>query len=117
MTQSLGILGGLGSLFHLLDIGKEPEEIERVIGQAMRLWCRQNGIDFIFHSSPPTSERRWIGVVPGGGEGFFDHCLLMNRGDCIFDGASMLPANKDRPVTQHDPADIEYGITIIERSF
>lgn len=95
--------------------GKEPEEIERVIAEKMRPWTRKHAVRFTSHSSLPVSERRWIGVVSGDGDGFYDHCLLMDRRECLFDGAALLPSGKGRPVTEYDVTDIEYGLTIKRR--
>jgi hypothetical protein len=94
----------------LLLAGKEPEEIMRIIGEKMTVFMGKHGVTIRVHPSPPTSGR-WIGVVPAGGV-FFDHCLLMNGRDCLFDTASLLPPGKDQAVSERDPADIEYGITI-----
>jgi hypothetical protein len=101
-------------LEQLLLAGKEPEEIERVIVEKMGRWAEKQGVTVKAHPSPPTSARRWIGVV-GLGHGQFDHCLIMSGRDCLSNGAALLPLGKDEPASDHDPADIEYGLTIERR--
>jgi len=45
----------------------DPELLEREIEAKMIRWMEQRGVTVVFHSSPPISERRWIGVVTTGG--------------------------------------------------
>ena len=92
----------------------DPELLEREIEAKMIRWMEQRGVTVVFHSSPPISERRWIGVVTTGGL-YSDHCLLMSGRDCLFDPASLLPPRRDQPVSGYDLADIDYGITIERR--
>jgi hypothetical protein len=97
-------------LDQLLLAGKDPEEIRHIGREKLRRWTEKHGVTIMLHSSPPTSARRWIGVVPAaGGEGSFDHCLIMSGRECLFNTSSLLPDS------EYDAAGIEYGITIDDR--
>jgi hypothetical protein len=88
--------------------GVEPEEMERGIREKMKRWMDKHGVSLVYHASPPTTERRWIGVVT---EPDSSHCLLMNGRECLFDPANLrLPPRIE--MSEYDPADIDYGITI-----
>ena len=93
-------------LHQLLDAGKDPEQVERVSHRTMNRWMEKHGVTLRYHASPPTSRRRWIGVVSGAED---DHCLLMSRRDCLFDPTNMLPSML---VTDWARLDIDYAITI-----
>jgi hypothetical protein len=86
--------------------GEDPEEIARSSWLAMVRWAARCGLTITIHPSPPTSERRWIGVVPAAGV-FNDHCLVMNRSEILFD-----PMSLRRNHSQHDPSEIDWGITL-----
>ena len=91
--------------------GTEPEEMEQRIVKTMGRWMEKHSVTIRYHATPPTSERRWIGVVTEPDE-YSDRCLLMSRRDCLFDPANLLPS---LTVSQYDTADIDYGITIERR--
>jgi hypothetical protein len=93
--------------------GVDPEEMERGIAATMGCWLDKRGVTIAYHASPPTSARRWIGVVLEN-DAYSDHCLLMSGRDCLFDPANLLPV-KGGPVTAYDVSDIDYGITIERR--
>ncbi len=90
---------------------KDPEEVASAALKKLGQWMDETGIAIRFHSSPPWSARRWIGVIRDP-RPLSDHCLLMSGRDCLFDGASALPKAHDQAASSHDPADIDYGITI-----
>ncbi len=97
-------------------LGREPEEIERVITQKLIAWTEANGLTIMFHPTVPTTGR-WIGVVPDERGPYLDHCLLMNGRDVLFDPASVLPAGDDERAS---PAGLdffycEHAITIERR--
>jgi hypothetical protein len=86
--------------------GMDHEELEREIAGQMGRWVDRCGVTVYLHTSPPTFERRWIGVIPSeipGGE----HCLLMTGSDYLFDPSSPFP-----PTNKRDPTEIEFAITI-----
>jgi hypothetical protein len=91
--------------------GKDPEEIDRGIARTMGRWEDEHGVTVRYHARPPTSARRWIGVVTETAD-YDDHCLLLSRRDRLFDPANLLPSVT---VSQYDATDCDYGITI-ERS-
>lgn len=91
--------------------GKDPEEVVSAAYAKLGRWLEENGVAVRFHASPPWSARRWIGVIRDP-RPMSDHCLLMSGRDCLFDGAEALPKDHDEPASNHDPADIDYGITI-----
>jgi hypothetical protein len=97
-----------------LAAGMDPEEMERGIREKMGRWMDKHGVTVMYHASPPTSERRWIGVVRED-DVYSDHCLLMNGRDCLFDAAYLGPRLKDQPATEYDVTEIDYGITIERR--
>jgi hypothetical protein len=94
--------------------GKDPEQVVRAANAKLGRWMDENGVGLRFHASPPWSARRWIGVIRDP-RPLSDHCLLMAGRDCLFDGAQALPKAHDQPASNHDPADIDYGITIESR--
>lgn len=99
-----------------LSAGKEPAEIDRLAWSTMVRWAARRGLTIMIHPRPPTSERRWIGVVPGPADGaaeFQDHCLVMSRNDLLFDPMSLGPAGLASSFAQ--PRDIDYGIAFSEK--
>jgi hypothetical protein len=97
-----------------LTAGREHEQIERVIWESLKRWTEQQGVTVTFHHTPPTSARRWIGVIETGKD-YSDHCLLMSGRDCLFDPSRLLPTRKDKPASAWNPNDVTYGITIERR--
>lgn len=96
-----------------LAAGKDPEEIDRTIEEQFGRWRQQYGLTIMVHASPPTSAKRWIGVVTTGNP-LNDHTMLMSGHDCLFDPAHLLPPREDQPTALkgYAVADIDYGITI-----
>lgn len=88
--------------------GRDPEEIDRMYYATMNPWAEGNGLRIVEHAVPPSSERRWIGVVRA--PDYMDHCLVMSRSDFLFDPAGDVLGND-----YADPADIDYGITVERR--
>jgi hypothetical protein len=91
--------------------GKEHEQIERDIWGTLQQWWTEQSVTVTFHHTPPTSARRWVGVIETGKD-YSDHCLLMSRRDCLFDPSKLLPSRKDEPASEWDPNDISYGVTL-----
>jgi hypothetical protein len=99
-----------------LGAGKEPEEIDRMIDQQFGRWTAKHGLTIVFHATPPTGAKRWIGMVTTD-DPFSDHTLLMSGRDCLWDPAHLLPPGKDQPTAldNYGVGDIDYGITIDRR--
>jgi hypothetical protein len=98
----------------LIASGIDPGELEAKIGECMDRWLERCGLTVVFHTSKPTSARRWIGVV-GSERLTHDHCLLMSGRECLFDPDQILARRPDEDPTELDPADIDYAITIERR--
>jgi hypothetical protein len=89
--------------------GKDPEEIERATSATLNRWTERRGLTIMIHPQPPTSDRRWIGVVRTNGM-FNDHCLLMCKRERLFN-----PLGIPTPQGLEDPynlVEIDYGITL-----
>lgn len=98
-------------LDELVQQGTDPELIDRKALSRLGQWEQRHGITITVHPTPPKTERRWIAIVPAGNQPYEDHCLIMNRATVLFDPSTILPLDDDE-VTAHNPAAIEYGITI-----
>jgi hypothetical protein len=89
-----------------LAAGKDPEEIGRFAWGTMIQWSARRGLTVVIHPRPPTSERRWIGVVPDRGT-FNGHCLVMCKSEVLHNPMTVTPGDPG----PHDPGDIDFGIT------
>jgi hypothetical protein len=92
--------------------GKDADEVERNAKETMKRWQDKRCLTIEYHPTPPKTAKRWIGVVTSGPGTDSDHCLIMSGRDCLFDPCAIAPPRRDQPVTDLDPADIDYGITI-----
>jgi len=87
--------------------GMDPELMERGIRAKMDPFLHKHGVKVRYHATPPTSSRRWIGVVREE-DVYSDHCLLMSGPDCLFDPANLLPS----AASSYDVSEVDYGITL-----
>lgn len=96
--------------------GTDPEEIDRINEQNFRRWMNKHGLTMVFHATPPTWAKRWIGMVETG-DPWNDHTLLMSGPDCLFDPAHLIPSGdlSSTVLENYTVADIGYGITIDRR--
>ncbi len=88
-------------------VGVDPEEITRTSVLAMCRWAEAIGVQIMVHPTPPTSTRRWIGVLPRSGL-FNDHCLVLSGRTIIHDpmvGGWGISSEKNF-------TDIEFGLTL-----
>jgi hypothetical protein len=76
-----------------LAAGKHPIEIERLTWAQLDRWLDDRGLRLIVHRTVPVARRRWIGIVPVAGW-FRSHCLVMSRGDVLFDPAPPAEAHR-----------------------
>ncbi len=70
-----------------LRAGEDPAEVDRSAWLALDRWLADRGYRMTVHCKPPTSRKRWIGIVqlPGW---FQSHCLVMSRDEVLFDPAA-----------------------------
>jgi hypothetical protein len=72
-----------------LRAGSEPEEVNRSVSREIGDWLAARSLRMVVHQEVPVDAERWIGVVPI--EGWFQsHCLVMRRGELLFDPAQHL---------------------------
>lgn len=95
-----------------LAAGTDPEEIARSSWAKLERWADSNGLTVTVHPTPPTSARRWIGVIErsSGGDPFNDHCLVMEHSVCRFDPAACPGAGGERTIGQR--VHVDWGLTI-----
>ena len=93
-------------LDELLVAGKDPEEITRSAWQTMLRWADQSGLIILTHTEPPTTKKRWIGIVTNSGI-FGDHCLVLNRREILHNPMSFEPNTS----SGYQLGDVDFGIT------
>lgn len=64
--------------------GESVASIDQSAWAQMFDWLASRGLRMQVHFRLPVRRRRWIGVVPISGA-FGSHCLVMDRGELIFD--------------------------------
>jgi hypothetical protein len=100
-------------------VGREDEEIDRVVDQKFAEWTADYGLTLTFHATPPTWAKRWIGMITADNpdDTYSNHTLLMTGRDVLFDPAHLLPpADAGTVALEGYRLDgIDYGITIERR--
>lgn len=101
--------------------GELPSAITIQFWQEMEQWLAGRGLRIVVHRKVPAARRRWIGIVRAPGH-FNDHCLVMDRGEVLFDPAAdvglgalaKMLGRENVPtlsVTTWGPDDVDYGIS------
>jgi hypothetical protein len=86
--------------------GDDPDDINRDMWLKLGQWSDARGFDIKVHAVKPGTLERWIGVIPRPGA-FQSHCVLMQRGACIFEPHAAIPG----PPPQDALGRIAYAIT------
>jgi hypothetical protein len=98
-----------------LAAGDSPEEIEADLWDTLTWWLGKRGLRILIHRPAPISANRWIGVAPPPREisshcrRFNSHCLVMCRGDVIFDPVDA--GAYGRAVHKYKATDVTSGFT------
>jgi hypothetical protein len=88
-----------------MDAGETPEEINRSACAERDDWLAELGLRLVIHGEVPVPRRRWVGVIPRPGW-FQDHCLVMCRGEVLWDPNPNLPFFADWTA-----ADVKWGFS------
>lgn len=89
-----------------LDLDESVEDVDAFAHEQLERWLARRQLRLVVHQKMPARRRRWIGIVPLPGN-FHDHCLVMSRGEILFDPAQYGP----RVTRRFEPSDVALGLS------
>ena len=94
-----------------LAAGQDPDELAANGWQTLARWADTLGLTIWLHPRPPTSERRWIGVISEPGT-FNDHTIVLNKREILHDPSVWSLVPEGARLVSRSAGDVDYGITI-----